>query len=163
MKGGEARSSEMRSSEMRSSEVKSSEVRGVEVIRQFKSRQFLAFLVTGGLAAAVNFGSRILYNQWVAFSSAVILAYLTGMITAFLLARTFVFTEGSQSVQRSAVLFVLVNAVAVLQTWGISMLLAYYVLGWLGITRFVPEIAHAVGVVVPVFTSYLGHKRWSFK
>ena len=32
-----------------------------------------------------------------------------------------------------------------------------------GITRFVPEIAHAVGVAVPAFTSYLGHKRWSFK
>ena len=138
-------------------------MRGSEVIRQFMSRQFLAFLITGGLAAAVNFGSRILYNQWVAFSSAVILAYLTGMITAFLLARAFVFTDGSQSVKRSATFFVLVNAVAVLQTWGISMLLAYYVLGWLGITRFVPEIAHAVSVAVPVFTSYLGHKRWSFK
>jgi len=138
-------------------------VRASEALQQFVSRQFLAFLITGGLAAAVNFGSRILYNQWVAFSSAVILAYLTGMITAFLLARTFVFTDGSESVKRSATLFVLVNAVAVLQTWGISMLLAYYVLGWLGITRFVPEIAHAVGVAVPVFTSYLGHKRWSFK
>lgn len=133
------------------------------MIRQFMSRQFLAFLITGGLAAAVNFGSRILYNQWVAFSSAVILAYLTGMITAFLLARAFVFTDSSQSIKRSVTFFVLVNAVAVLQTWCISMLLAYYVLGWLGITRFVPEIAHAVGVAVPVFTSYLGHKRWSFK
>ena len=115
------------------------------MIQQFMSRQFLAFLITGGLAAAVNFGSRILYNQWVAFSSAVILAYLTGMITAFLLARTFVFTDTRQSVKRSATLFVLVNAVAVLQTWGISMLLAYYVLGWVGITRFVPEIAPAGG------------------
>ena len=143
--------------------MKGSGVRGGELIRQFMSRQFLAFLITGGLAAAVNFGSRILYNQWLVFSSAVILAYLTGMITAFLLARTFVFTDGSQSVKLSATFFVLVNAVAVLQTWGISMLLAYYVLGWLGITRFVPEIAHAVGVAVPVFTSYLGHKRWSFK
>lgn len=133
------------------------------MIRQFMSRQFLAFLITGGLAAAVNFGSRILYNQWVEFSVAVILAYLTGMITAFLLARSFVFTKGSQSVQRSATFFVLVNGVAVLQTWAISMLLAYYVLPWAGITRFVPEIAHAVGVAVPVFTSYLGHKRWSFK
>ena len=133
------------------------------MIRQFMSRQFLAFLITGGLAAAVNFGSRILYNQWVEFSVAVILAYLTGMITAFLLARSFVFTEGSQSVQRRATFFVLVNGVAVLQTWAISMLLAYYVLPWAGITRFVPEIAHAVGVAVPVFTSYLGHKRWSFK
>ena len=105
------------------------------MINHFMSRQFVIFLVTGGLAAAVNFGSRIVYNQWVEFSSAVILAYLTGMITAFLLARTFVFTDGSQSVKRSATFFVLVNAVAVLQTWGISMLLAYYVLGWLGITR----------------------------
>jgi putative flippase GtrA len=85
------------------------------------------------------------------------------MITPFLLARSFVFTEGSQSVRRSATFFVLVNAVAVLQTWAISMLLAYYVLRWAGITRFVPEIAHAIGVAVPVFTSYLGHKRWSFK
>lgn len=129
----------------------------------FLSRQFLAFLMTGGLAAAVNFGSRIFYNRWVDFSVAVILAYVTGMVTAFLLARAFVFTDGSQSVQRSALFFVLVNLVAVLQTWGISMLLAYYVLGWIGVTLFVPEIAHAVGVVVPVFTSYLGHKRWSFK
>jgi putative flippase GtrA len=127
------------------------------------SRQFLAFLITGGLAAAVNFGSRILYNQWVEFSAAVILAYLTGMITAFLLARSFVFTEGSQSVQRSATFFVLVNVVGFLQTGAISMLLAYDVLPWAGITRFVPEIAHAVGVAVPAFTSYLGHKRWSFK
>jgi putative flippase GtrA len=133
------------------------------VIRQFLSRQFLVFLLTGGLAAAINFGSRIVYNQWVEFSVAVILAYITGMITAFLLARAFVFTDGSQSVQRSATFFVLVNAIAVLQTWAISMLLAYYVLHWVGITRFVPEIAHAVGVVVPVFTSYLGHKRWSFR
>jgi putative flippase GtrA len=31
------------------------------------SRQFLAFLITGGLAAAVNLGSRMLYNQWVDF------------------------------------------------------------------------------------------------
>ncbi len=133
------------------------------MIRQFLSRQFLVFLLTGGLAAAINFGSRIVYNQWVEFSVAVILAYITGMITAFLLARAFVFTDGSQSVQRSATFFVLVNAIAVLQTWAISMLLAYYVLHWVGITRFVPEIAHAVGVVVPVFTSYLGHKRWSFR
>ena len=133
------------------------------MIRQFMSRQFLAFLITGGLAAAVNFGSRILYNQWVGFSSAVVLAYLTGMVTAFLLARLFVFTDSSQSMQRSAVWFVLVNLIAVLQTWAITMLLAYYLLPRFGVSRFVPEIAHAAGVAVPVFTSYLGHKHWSFR
>lgn len=133
------------------------------MIRHFMSRQFVIFLVTGGLAAAVNFSSRILYNQWVDFSVAVVLAYLTGMVTAFVLARYFVFTESSQSMQRSALWFVVVNMVAVIQTWVISMLLAYYVLPRMGLTQLIPEIAHAVGVVVPVFTSYLGHKRFSFK
>jgi putative flippase GtrA len=133
------------------------------VIRQFLSRQFLIFLATGATAAAVNFGARIFYNQWLDFSSAVILAYLTGMVTAFFLAKIFVFKTSQQSIKRSAMFFILVNLVAVAQTWGISMALAYYVLPALSINLFVPEIAHAVGVAVPVFTSYIGHKRWSFK
>ena len=133
------------------------------MIQQFKSRQFLFFLLTGGTAAAVNFGSRIVYSQWLNFSSSVILAYITGMIFAFVLAKLFVFKESQQSVHRSVAFFVLVNLVAALQTWAISMGLAYYLLPSLGVTLFVREIAHAVGVAVPVFTSYIGHKRWSFR
>lgn len=127
------------------------------------SRQFLTFLFTGGTAAAVNFGSRIIYSQWFGFSTAVILAYVTGMITAFVLAKLFVFKESEQPVHRSAIFFVVVNIVAALQTWLISMGLAFYVLPALGVQEFVDEIAHAVGVAVPVFSSYLGHKRWSFR
>lgn len=133
------------------------------MIRQFYSRQFLGFLLTGGIAAAVNFGSRIIYSRWLDFSAAVILAYLTGMVTAFALARIFVFTTTQQSLHRSGAFFVLVNVVAALQTWAISMGLAYYVLPWLGVIHFAMEIAHAIGVAVPVFTSYIGHKRWSFR
>lgn len=121
------------------------------------------FLLTGGTAAAVNFGSRIFYSQWLGFSSAVIFAYITGMIVAFILAKLFVFKEGQQSTRRSITFFILVNAVAILQTWVISIALAYYLLPKIGITLFVREIAHATGVVVPVFTSYIGHKRWSFR
>ena len=133
------------------------------MIRQFLSRQFLIFLLTGGTAAVVNFSSRILYSVWLDFSSAVILAYISGMITAFVLAKLFVFKESQQTLQRSAVFFILVNLVAILQTWVISMGLAYYLLPLLGFSVFVQEIAHATGVIVPVFTSYLGHKRWSFQ
>ena len=133
------------------------------MIGHFLSRQFLGFVLTGGIAAAVNFGSRILYNQWMDFSPAVVLAYLTGMVTAFILAKVFVFTRSRQSLQRSASFFVLVNLVAVAQTWLISMGLAFYLLPKLGVGQYVLEIAHAVGIVVPVFTSYLGHKRWSFR
>lgn len=133
------------------------------MIAQFKSRQFLAFLITGGLAALVNFGSRIVLSQWFDFPVAVAVAYLVGMVTAFVLAKMFVFTNSQQSVHRSALFFVIVNAVAVLQTWLISMLLAYYLLPAIGVRHYVQEIAHAIGIIIPVFTSYLGHKRWSFR
>jgi putative flippase GtrA len=57
----------------------------------------------------------------------------------------------------------LVNLVAILQTWAISVCLAFYVLPSMVVTLYEREIAHAVGVAVPVFTSYIGHKRWSFR
>ena len=117
--------------------------------------------MTGGTAAVINFGSRILYSQHFDFSSAVIFAYITGMFAAFVLAKQFVFKKSQQPVHRSALFFALVNLVAVLQTWCISMGLAYY-LPLLGVKAYVHEIAHAIGIAAPVFTSYLGHKRWSF-
>jgi len=133
------------------------------IAAQFRSRQFLAFLVSGGIAALANFGSRIVLNQWLSFSVSVVLAYCIGMVTAFVLARLFVFTESTQAVHRSALIFVGVNLLAIAQTWGISMLLAYWVLPGMGVRQFVPEIAHGIGVLVPVFTSYLGHKHWTFR
>lgn len=60
-------------------------------------------------------------------------------------------------------IFVLVNLVAVVQTWGISMGMDYYLLPKIGVAHFSSEIAHAVGILFPAFTSYLGHKHWSFK
>jgi putative flippase GtrA len=133
------------------------------VIAAFRSRQFVAFLVTGGIAALVNFGSRIVLNRWMDFPVAVVVAYLLGMCTAFALARAFVFGAGTQPIAHSALRFTLVNAAAIVQTWCVSMALAYWVLPAAGIQAWAPEIAHGVGVLVPVFTSYLGHKHWSFR
>lgn len=132
-------------------------------MKLFCSRQFVAFLLTGGVAAVVNFASRILYSRVVDFSSAILLAFLTGLVTAFVLARTFVFVDSRQSLGRSGMLFVLVNLVALLQTWTITLGLAHYLFPSLGVSRFAEEMAHAVGIAVPVVTSYLGHKYWSFR
>lgn len=131
--------------------------------RTFVSKSFLLFLLTGGFAAAVNWGSRIVYNKWMPYSAAIVVAYITGMITAFILAKLFVFTKSTQSTGRSVFFFTLVNLVAVLQTWVVSVSLAYYVFPRMGFTWHARDVAHAVGVAVPVFTSYVGHKRWSFK
>ncbi|MEZ8150925.1 GtrA family protein [Vibrio splendidus] len=131
--------------------------------KTYVSKQFLMFLCTGGFAAAVNFGSRIFFNQFMSFSSAIILAYIMGMITAFSLAKLFVFKESKHSAAKSAFYFTLVNIAAVIQTWAVSVFLAYYVLPSVGISTYVEEISHFVGVVVPVFTSFIGHKHLSFR
>jgi putative flippase GtrA len=133
------------------------------VIQRFASKQFLLFLLTGGVAALVNFCSRIFYSQWLSFSSAIVLAYLTGMVTAFLLARRFVFNRSQSSVGKSVLIFSLVNVLAILQTWLISLGLALHVLPASGVTVFTHEISHAIGIAVPVFTSYLGHKYFTFR
>ena len=133
------------------------------MVKNYFSSQFLVFLITGGIAASVNFGSRILYNIYLDFSFAIVLAYLTGMVTAFVLAKKFVFTKSNHKLHKSVMFFSLVNLVAVVQTWLISMGLAYYLFPYFGLVDYVFELSHAVGIVVPVFTSYLGHKYFSFK
>ena len=133
------------------------------MIQAFRSRQFLAFVLVGGLAALVNFGSRQVYIQWLAFSPAIVLAYLTGMCTAFVLNRWLVFTPREGQWLQSWLYFCLVNLAAVAQTWLVTLGLADHLLPSLSVAQHRQEIAHAVGVMVPVFTSYLGHKRWSFR
>jgi putative flippase GtrA len=133
------------------------------VKKTFVSKEFLMFLLTGGFAAVVNWGSRIVYNFWMPFSAAIGVAYITGMITAFILAKLFVFKTSTQSTGRSAFFFVLVNLVAALQTWAVSIGLAYYLFPRIGMTWHDRDLAHLVGVAVPVFTSYIGHKRLTFK
>jgi putative flippase GtrA len=129
----------------------------------FLSKEFLLFLLTGGFAAAINWGSRIIYSLWMPFSAAIVVAYLTGMTTAYILAKLFVFKESRQSAGRSIFFFTAVNVIAVLQTLIVSLVLANHVFPTIGVVQHAPEIAHMFGVAIPVFTSYIGHKRLSFK
>ena len=128
----------------------------------FLSSAFGRFLVAGGIAALVNFLSRIFCNQFVSFSVAIIIANLTGMITAHVLNRSFVFEEGKHPKGKEIAYFSLVNLLAVLQTWVVSVVLyRYYAAGSLEL--YAKEVAHLVGVVVPVFASFIGHKYLTFR
>lgn len=126
-------------------------------------RQFLLFVLSGGAAALVNVLSRIGFSLVLGFELAVIAAYAVGMVTAYILVRCYVFTDSGQSVRRSFAAFALVNLVAVFQTWLVSIGLRQLLLPMIGAIALVDLIAHSVGVIVPVFTSYLGHKHVSFR
>jgi putative flippase GtrA len=133
------------------------------VIAEFKSKQFISFLFAGGLAAAVNFGSRFFYNEFVSFGNAVILAYITGMITAFVLTKLFVFDKSGHSTKKEFFYFTLVNIVAIVQTYIISVGFSQYLFPSMGFEFYPEAVAHAIGVVFPVFTSFFGHKYFSFR
>lgn len=123
----------------------------------------LRFVLAGGMAAVVNFCSRMLLSLFLPYAAAIVVAYAIGMATAFLLNRQFVFQEATNRLHEQIAWFVAVNALAVLQTLIISLALADYVLPWAGITWHVHEIAHAVGIMAPIFTSYIGHQRLTFR
>jgi putative flippase GtrA len=126
-------------------------------------RQFILFLITGGIAALVNIASRIGFSQVLHFELAVLAAYGIGMIMAYVLARRFVFLNSKQSVKRSFAAFALINLAAVLQTWLVSIGVRSWLLPVLGTAALVDLIAHSFGVVVPVITSFFGHKYVSFR
>ena len=67
-------------------------------MKSSESKRFMSFLIAGGLAALVNFGSRFLYDVFVTYTIAIILAYITGMVTAFYLNKLFVFQKSSKGI-----------------------------------------------------------------
>lgn len=126
------------------------------------SSEFVRFVISGGVAAAANFGSRFVFSLWLPYEAAVTCAYGVGMVTAFVLMRSFAFRAQAAPWRSQVGAFVLVNLLAVAQTVVISSLLARWALPALGWQWHAEAVAHAVGVAVPVLTSYLGHRHATF-
>ena len=131
-------------------------------LRRPETRRFIAYLLTGGLAAAVNILSRILFETVVRYEIAVALAFPVAMTTAFLLAKVFVFPGSGRSLHVEYGRFALVNIAALLQVLAVSVILAKVVFPAIGMTWNAETIAHIIGVLSPVVVSYHGHKRFSF-
>ena len=127
------------------------------------NKQFIRFLVAGGIAAAANYGSRFLFSTWLSYGPAIVLAYLVGMGVAFVLMRQHVFSATGAALGPQVVKFVAVNLLAVVQTLVISLVLARWVLPGLGIVTHAEAVAHLAGVLVPVATSYFGHRMLTFR
>lgn len=124
--------------------------------------QFLTFVIVGGIAALVNILSRVALSLAMSYEIAILLAYLVGMTTAFLLTKFFVFEKSGRAVSSEYLRFALVNLVALVQVWCVSMLLAGLIFPYFGFTWNAETIAHIIGVASPVVVSYYAHKKFSF-
>lgn len=126
-------------------------------------RQFLSFVVAGGVAAAANVGARLLTSPWLPYAASIVLAHGVGMVVAFVLMRRHVFDAAGQPLGPQVLKFVAVNLLAVAQTLAVSLLLARWGLPALGISAHAESIAHVVGVIVPVVTSFVAHRHATFR
>lgn len=97
------------------------------------------------------------------FELAVVVAYLIGMVVAYLLARGFVFQPSGQSTRSEFLRFGLVNLVGIIQVWLVSIILANWLLPAVGFDWNIELVAHTIGVLSPVITSYFGHKLFTFR
>ena len=125
--------------------------------------EFFQFLIVGGFAAGINFISRIGFSELVSYRYAIILAYLIGMLTAFLLSKHYVFEKSGRSSKDELRDFTIVNIFAVIQVWLISVGLAEYFFPYISFNFYPEEVAHLIGLGIPVISSYFGHKYFSFR
>lgn len=124
--------------------------------------QFALFLALGGLAALTNLVARYLLNFIMPFEIAVILAYMAGMIVAFVLFGKLIFDGSEATLWRRINRFVQVNVLGAILAWVVSIAMARFVLPAAGWTWHPLEISHFIGVAAPAFSSYFLHKHYTF-
>ncbi|WFN89133.1 GtrA family protein [Agrobacterium pusense] len=126
------------------------------------SSPFVRFALSGGIAAGVNVFSRAALSTITSYSAAIVIAYLIGMTTAYVLMKLFVFEESGRRPEAEYLRFGLVNMVALAQVWIVSVGLARWLFPLVGFGFHPEAIGHVIGVLSPVATSYFLHKYFTF-
>ncbi|MEX3954882.1 GtrA family protein [Trinickia sp. EG282A] len=134
------------------------------VLRKLTTLQFGKFLLSGGLAAGVNFISRFAFSRFLPFEAAVAAAFVCGMLTAFILMRTFVFANSTQRTEQQLSYFALVNLVGL----GITVIVSDFArklfqLAFPLTPQLNEAVGHLIGIIAPVLLSYYAHKRITFR
>jgi putative flippase GtrA len=127
------------------------------------SGRFGRFLLTGGFAALVNLGSRYVLNEFMSFEAAVAVAYLAGVVTAYVLARIFVFEKSGSAAATEFQRFVIVNVLSLAVVWCVSVGLAICFFPAVGFRWHAEAVAHSIGVLSPAVISYFAHKHYTFR
>lgn len=126
------------------------------------SNQFMRFILVGGFAAAVNVGARLIFNYFTSYEVAIVLAFPLAVTVAFSLNRLYVFDLKQSHAARQYVRFAIVNVIALVQVWIVSVALARWLFPVAGFTWHSETVAHSLGVMSPVGTSYVAHKYYTF-
>lgn len=123
---------------------------------------FYRFIFAGGVAAVANIMARIALSQIMSYGLAVIVAYLIGMSTAYMLMRIFVFERSGNSMSQEYARFSLVNVFGLIQVWIVSEGLFQWFFPMIGFDWHAETVAHTIAVLSPIAASYFGHRFFTF-
>lgn len=131
--------------------------------RLYVNKQFVKFLAVGGVAALLHWLARFVFDVFVEFGVAVILAYAVGIIVAFILNRIFVFPKSIRPMRHEIAIFTIVNIAAFPLVVGISISLGTYLLPHALPRELAKAVGHGAGVLSPVFINFAAHKWITFR
>jgi len=131
------------------------------LIDLYLNRQFLKFLIAGGLAALANFASRFAFEAFMGYAASICAAFVVGLMTAFTLNRIFVFPASTKPLRAEMSWFFLFNLLTLPFVIGVAIALteAFALAMPIGYAK---SIAHAIAIVLPVFVNFVAHKFITF-
>jgi len=136
------------------------------IIGIFISKEFIRFLLVGGTAAAINFGSRFLFRVFFPYVLSVALAFSLGTVVSFILNKVYTFKAFDESTLAQLVKFVAIAVVSI----GIASFTVYSgmeIYKYIGITwiteREMESVMHLVAIGVVMIFNFLAMKYFSFR
>ena len=137
-------------------------LRKSRMINSLFTKQFLLFLFIGTFSAAVNIISRIIFDEWLSYSSSIFFGYCVGITIAFMLNYKFVFPGSQKSLMKQVSGFVLTNLIFLPIVWWSAIALRNIFIEFDFIAA--PELsAHIVAVSIPLIFTFLIYKFSIFK
>lgn len=133
----------------------------IQAARKALRHQGVRFLFVGGFAAAVNWLVRFPLSTVLPFEAAVLLAYMIGMTTGFVLYRRYVFPGSDRKIGQQIAIFILVNLAGALVVLAVATALLAAQGDWYPL--WIKEgLAHGIAIGVGAFANYAGHKLLTF-
>jgi putative flippase GtrA len=132
------------------------------MIKYFITKQFLMFLFVGGIAAVLNWLSRVFLSTLIPFYWSIVVAYFIGMCAAFTLNHFFVFPDATKPRLAQARDFIFTNLLSLPLVFFSAIKINIY-LKSLGILNHCEEWSHAIALTLPTLASFLIYKFFAFK
>jgi putative flippase GtrA len=130
--------------------------------------EFVRFVATGSIAAIANLAAVWAFQLIVPYALAIVLGYLVGMVIAFVLFQRVMFNTPGLVLTRPLLArrifrFTAVNMLGLALCWLVTMAMLTTILPAIHWTYLPDRIANLAGVAVPAFSSYFGHKFWTYR